>query len=55
MGIAGGALIPLLYASMKDRWGIPNHLAFALNMIPCYLFILYYAVAGYRLRSTTIV
>jgi MFS transporter, FHS family, L-fucose permease len=48
MGIAGGALIPLLYASMKDRWGIPNHLAFMLSMVPCYLYILYYSISGYR-------
>jgi len=48
MGIAGGALIPLLYASLKEMPSIGNSLAFTLCMLPCYAFILYYAIAGYK-------
>ncbi len=49
MGIAGGALIPLLYASLKEpSIGLNNELAFFLCMIPCYLYIFYYAVSGYK-------
>jgi FHS family L-fucose permease-like MFS transporter len=46
MGIAGGAIIPLLYGTLKDK--IPNHQAFFICMLPCYLYILYYAIKGHR-------
>jgi glucose/galactose transporter len=48
MGIAGGAVIPVLYATLKNKDGInlPNHLAFFICMLPCYLYILYYATKG---------
>jgi len=49
MGIAGGALIPLLYALLKDI--LSNHLAFFLCMMPCYLYILFYAIAGYKPKA----
>lgn len=48
MGIAGGALLPLLYGWLADRFS-PQQAYFIL--IPCYLFILYYAIAGYRVRK----
>jgi glucose/galactose transporter len=48
MGIAGGALIPLLYASLKEKPAIGNSLAFLICMLPCYLYILYYSIAGYK-------
>jgi fucose permease len=48
MGIAGGALLPLLYGRLVDAWN--PHIAYWL-VIPCYLFILYYAVSGHRIRS----
>ena len=47
MGIAGGALIPLLYTTLKDRAGISNHASFLICMLPAYLYIFYYAVKGY--------
>ena len=50
MGIAGGALIPLLYGHLKEMPSIGNSLAFLLCMLPCYVYILYYAIAGYRKR-----
>jgi FHS family L-fucose permease-like MFS transporter len=50
MGIAGGAVIPLVYASLKGHPGIGNKLAFFCCVFPCYLYILYYAVAGHKRR-----
>jgi MFS transporter, FHS family, L-fucose permease len=46
MGIAGGAVIPLIYGTLKDK--IPNHTAFFVCMLPCYLYILYYAMKGHK-------
>jgi FHS family L-fucose permease-like MFS transporter len=48
MGIAGGALIPQAYGLLERSMGYQS--AFLLLMAPCYLYILYYAVAGYRPR-----
>ena len=48
MAIAGGALLPLLYGRLVDIWN--PHMAYLL-VIPCYLFILYYAVSGHKIRS----
>ncbi|MXV50945.1 glucose/galactose MFS transporter [Pedobacter sp. HMF7647] len=48
MGIAGGAIVPLIYANLKDHLGIANNTAFLVCMLPCYVFILYYAIAGYK-------
>lgn len=45
MGIAGGAIIPLLYGALADAW---NPQTAYWIMVPCYLFILYYAVAGHN-------
>lgn len=44
MGIAGGALLPLLYGKFVDSIG--NQKAYIM-MIPCYLYILYFAVKGH--------
>jgi MFS transporter, FHS family, L-fucose permease len=49
MGIAGGAVIPQLYGLLETPAGF--QLAFQVAMLPCYLFILYYAVAGYKVRN----
>jgi glucose/galactose transporter len=48
MGIAGGALIPLFYGHLKENPEIGNSLAFLICMLPCYIYILYYSVSGYR-------
>ncbi|WKD50893.1 sugar MFS transporter [Microbulbifer spongiae] len=51
MGIAGGAVIPLAFGRIAEAGGgIVNAYWIAL---PCYLFILFYAVKGCRLRSWT--
>ncbi len=46
MGIAGGALIPQLYARLVPTMGSPA--AFFWIVVPCYLYILYYATKGHR-------
>jgi FHS family L-fucose permease-like MFS transporter len=45
MGIAGGALIPLLYGRLVDVFSA--HQAY-LILIPIYLFILYFSISGYK-------
>lgn len=46
MGIAGGAIIPKLYATLKDQYDF--QWTFFAIMLPCYLFILYFAVTGHK-------
>jgi FHS family L-fucose permease-like MFS transporter len=48
MGIAGGAVLPLLYGYLKDRVHLSNSLSFFVCMLPCYLYILYYSIVGYK-------
>ncbi|MCC2606068.1 sugar MFS transporter [Planctobacterium marinum] len=48
MGIAGGAVMPLGYGLLSDSWDSQS--AYVI-MLPCYLFILFYALVGYRLRQ----
>lgn len=54
MGIAGGALMPLLYTSLKDKVELSNHASFFICVLPSYLYIFYYAVRGHKvgLRKT---
>jgi glucose/galactose transporter len=47
MGIAGGALIPLLYTTLKDKGIVSNQVSFLICMLPAYLYILFYAVKGH--------
>jgi len=49
MMISGGALIPLVYGSIADSLG-DTQLAYSI-MVPCYLFILYYATIGHKKSS----
>jgi len=46
MGIAGGAIIPQLFAHLKVAHDFQA--VFLALMLPCYLYIFYYAVRGYR-------
>lgn len=50
MAIAGGALLPLLYGKLADI-GFIGHRAAYWIMVPCYLFILFYSLKGYRISS----
>jgi len=51
MGIAGGAIWPLIYGYLKDYAGMHFQLAFFVSVLPCYLFIWYYAVYGHKIRT----
>lgn len=45
MGICGGALLPLVYGALADS---SNRQTAYWIMLPCYLYILYFAVKGYK-------
>ena len=47
MGIAGGAVLPLGYGLLTEQ--LNNQQAYVI-MLPCYAFILFYALRGHRLR-----
>jgi glucose/galactose transporter len=47
MGIAGGAVIPQLFVHFKQAYDF--QLVFLLLMVPCYLYILYFALRGHRI------
>lgn len=46
MGIAGGAIIPKLFAEYKDLYDF--QLVFLVIAVPCYLYILFYSMKGYK-------
>ncbi|WP_115561262.1 sugar MFS transporter [Xanthomonas arboricola] len=46
MGIAGGAIIPQLFAILKQHYDFQG--VFAALMVPCYLYILFYSLRGHR-------
>jgi len=45
MGIAGGAVLPQVYARLAQN--LPASGAFLICVLPCYLYILYYALKGH--------
>ncbi len=52
MGIAGGALLPLLYTTLKDKGIASNAVSFLICMLPSYLYILFYAIKGFTAGKT---
>ncbi|WP_207427173.1 sugar MFS transporter [Pedobacter sp. SYSU D00535] len=46
MGIAGGAIVPLLFGYLKEQFDF--QWVFFLIMAPCYLYILYYSISGHK-------
>ena len=48
MGIAGGAVLPLLYGYLSDVESVGPSMAYMI-MVPCYLFILFFAAAGHKI------
>jgi glucose/galactose transporter len=50
MGLAGNAILPLIYGYFVDMWDARN--AYWVLM-PCYLYLIFYAFRGYRLRKWT--
>jgi glucose/galactose transporter len=51
MGIAGGAIIPVAFAHLKQSHDFQA--VFLCLMVPCYLYILYYGAAGHRVGQHT--
>jgi glucose/galactose transporter len=45
MGIAGGAVVPQIFAHLKNHYDFQA--MFCAVMVPCYVYILYYAVRGH--------
>ena len=60
MGIAGGAVIPLLYGFIVDKLTIGGQLKNIAAtegywiLVPCYVVIAYFAIAGHKLKPKTI-
>ena len=54
MGIAGGALMPLLYSTLKDKGYLSNQMSFLVCMLPSYFYIFYYSVKGYKAGKRTV-
>ena len=52
MGIAGGALLPLLYGALADVDSIQANQAYWI-MVPCYLYIMYFALSGNKIGKKT--
>jgi glucose/galactose transporter len=52
MGIAGGAVLPLIYGALADVEFIGAREAYWV-MVPCYLFILYFAASGHKAGRKT--
>lgn len=50
MGLSGSAVLPLIYGHFADRCGA--HAAYWVLM-PCYIYLVFYAYCGYRIRSWT--
>jgi MFS transporter, FHS family, L-fucose permease len=50
MGLCGNALMPLVYGYFADIYNV--RLAYWV-LFPCYLYLIFYAFAGYRLRKWT--
>jgi MFS transporter, FHS family, L-fucose permease len=49
MAIAGGAILPLVYGQLSEVWNTKQ--AYWI-MMPCYLFIMYFAVKGHKAGRT---
>ena len=48
MGLSGNALIPLTYGWMADEYGARSGYWV---LLPCYLYLTFYAVSGHKKRS----
>lgn len=49
MAIAGGAILPLVYGHLSEIW---NSKHAYLIMVPCYLYIMYFAIKGHKAGKT---
>ena len=53
MGIAGGAVFPIIYAALRDHLHLSNPLSFLLCASPAYLYILFFALKGNSIGKRT--
>jgi fucose permease len=51
MGLCGNAILPLLYGYFADLF---DHRTAYWVLFPCYLFLVYYAVYGHKIRTWTL-
>lgn len=51
MGLSGSAVLPLIYGHCADRFGA--HAAYWV-LLPCYLYLVFYAYYGYSIKSWTV-
>jgi fucose permease len=51
MGLSGSAVLPLIYGFFADRYG--THAAYWV-LLPCYLYLAFYAYYGYRVKRWTL-
>lgn len=51
MGIAGGAVLPLIYGRLADISSIGHREAYWL-LVPCYLYIFYFSISGYKMKRS---
>ena len=51
MGLCGNAILPLFYGYFADLYDL--RLAYAV-LIPCYLYLIFYAIKGHKIRQWTI-
>jgi MFS transporter, FHS family, L-fucose permease len=51
MGLCGSAIIPIIYGYFADKFN--PHTAYWV-LLPCYLYLLFYAFYGYRIKSWSI-
>jgi fucose permease len=48
MGLCGSAVTPLIYGAMADARNV--HDAYII-LLPCYLYLVYFAVYGYKVKQ----
>lgn len=51
MGLCGNAILPLFYGYFADLYNL--RLAYAV-LIPCYLYLIFYAIRGHKIRQWTL-
>jgi len=51
MGLCGSAILPIIYGYFADQYN--THMAY-LVLFPCYIFLVYYAYYGYRVKNWTL-
>lgn len=49
MGISGGAILPVVYGALVESFHSPQSAYWI--MLPCYLFVLFYALKGHKLKQ----